>query len=399
MGSMFTERSTFVITVRLVLALLVLHAIAIARQDRARVTVTNPAPFARGLETVSIPWNALHNVAPDLNPEAIVVTDNTTRRAVVAQVIDLDLDGKPREIVFQTELKPKERRTFTVGRGAPAQQENRVMVKFMLPRADMAWENDKVAYRIYGGAEAGDVLNGIDMISKRVAGFRLEKWYEEDHRPGALRISYHEDHGEGADFFTVGRSLGAGGAGIWKDGKLHQAGLFSHYRIVANGPIRSVFEVYYPTWNVDSTEYIEVRRFTFDAGLFLNRIEATFIGKDPSASLEIACGLVKRAGTMLTKGEKRGTVSLWGPTNSDPANGNQGTAVVLESTVGSRVVENSAHALIIAKASVSRPFAWYSGGGWSKNAEFPNKEAWELYVKERADKLAAPVVVVISLGK
>ena len=31
--------------------------------------------------------------------------------------------------------------------------------------------------------------------------------------------TYHEDHGEGADFYSAGRSRGCGGSGIWRDGR------------------------------------------------------------------------------------------------------------------------------------------------------------------------------------
>ena len=45
----------------------------------------------------------------------------------------------------------------------------------------------------------------------------VEKWYEKGHD------SYHRDTGEGADFFDVGQTLGAGGTAIWRDDTIYRA--------------------------------------------------------------------------------------------------------------------------------------------------------------------------------
>jgi unsaturated rhamnogalacturonyl hydrolase len=83
---------------------------------------------------------------------------------------------------------------------------------------DMAWENDKVAFRIYGPAlRAGAEDSGIDVWCKRVSYPILDKWYDADR---LQPISYHQDHSEGYDGYHVGDTRGCGGLGLWVDGKL-----------------------------------------------------------------------------------------------------------------------------------------------------------------------------------
>ena len=68
---------------------------------------------------------------------------------------------------------------------------------------DFAWENDKVAFRIYGPSSNGKgQVSGVDAWLKKVPYSIIDKWYAE-HLSGT---SYHEDQGEGYDPFHVGDS-------------------------------------------------------------------------------------------------------------------------------------------------------------------------------------------------
>tara|TARA_A200000159_G_scaffold161456_2_gene183444 strand:- start:3798 stop:4106 length:309 start_codon:yes stop_codon:yes gene_type:complete len=61
---------------------------------------------------------------------------------------------------------------------------------------DFAFENDKVAFRLYGPAlQASAENNGTDCWLKRVDYPIIDKWYQR-HAQGK---SYHEDTGEGYD--------------------------------------------------------------------------------------------------------------------------------------------------------------------------------------------------------
>lgn len=80
---------------------------------------------------------------------------------------------------------------------------------------DFTWENDKVAFRVYGPSSGGKgQVSGVDPWLKKVPYSIIDKWYA-----GFLAgKSYHEDHGEGYDPYHVGDSRGVGGTAIWVDG-------------------------------------------------------------------------------------------------------------------------------------------------------------------------------------
>ena len=89
---------------------------------------------------------------------------------------------------------------------------------------DMAWENDRIAHRMYGfalnspaAAAVGERLrgSGIDVWGKRVTYPIVDRWYAKGHD------QFHKDgEGEGLDLYSIGGSRGAGGTGIWDGTKL-----------------------------------------------------------------------------------------------------------------------------------------------------------------------------------
>ena len=78
------------------------------------------------------------------------------------------------------------------------------------------------------------------------------------------------------DMYQVGPSRGCGGTGIWDGKQLHVARNYHTWRILANGPIRAIFELTYDTWAANGVYVTEVKRFTVDAGHNLDLIESTF---------------------------------------------------------------------------------------------------------------------------
>ncbi len=163
---------------------------------------------------------------------------------------------------------------------------------------DLAWENDKVAFRVYGPAlRAGAEDSGIDAWTKRVPYPVLNSWYRRDRME---KISYHQDHGEGLDAFHVGNTRGCGGLGLWIDGKLVTADTYIGYKIHWTRPdvaeFTTIFE--YPIL-FEGKPVFEHRVTRLRLGQRLNEIEVFFSssksrGARPLAGFnpEIAIGLV-----------------------------------------------------------------------------------------------------------
>ncbi len=372
-------------------------AISILNAQTVIVEVKNSIAVFREHETVTLSLSAIQVLLPEAANKNIIVREGKIE--IVSQLIDENSDGKNDELIFQSSFKPNEVKKFSVTLSDKKLSYASVVDgRFVLPREDFAWENDRAAFRAYGSPIAGNVLNGIDAWTKRVRYPIVKKWYEgEEQTP---KIVYHEDHGEGADFFSVGKSLGCGSAGILRNGKLIQAGLFSYYRIIANGPIRISFELYYPDWKIDSANYLEIKRITLDAGRQLNKIETQFISEIPSASpLTIAGGIVKRKNVTAQKSSEHRWVSLWGATNDSAVNENLGTAVVFANRKNNSIIEDSTHCLINNTLQTNEQFTYYSGFAWTRMGDIKNEQQWIEYLTSFQKRIDNPLQVTIQVKK
>jgi pectinesterase len=373
---------------RVFLLILLISFSAASKEKSVLLSVENPAAIDRKNETIAVPLKDLKRNLRALDIDRLVVLDAKSGATVISQVAE-------KTLLFQSDFKSHERRRFIVKRAGEkvARPQSLVDGRFVLPREDYAWENDKVAFRMYGPAMAKDVNNGIDVWTKRVGYLIVDKWYSESSAAG--KDTYHEDHGEGADFFTVGRSLGAGGSGLWLNGKVCQPGVFSAQKTICNGPVRVVFELTYDNWSIEGNTLTERKRISLDAGQHLNRIEVTFEGRGAHDSLQIACGLVKRSNTTVSTDDNDCWMSLWGPTNSDTVNGFLGTGVVLLPTSRVRFTEDKDHYLIIGRTKAGKRFTYYSGAGWTRRGDLTTEDDWKTYLDTFARRLQAPLRVSV----
>jgi len=368
-----------------------------AKENCVRIEVTNPMDMER-TEVVSVRWSEIKKIMPEINSSEISVSEVSSENSIMHQLIDENNDGMPEELLFLANVKANEKKTFYVKAG---KKETKPVIsltdaRFMPPREDIAWENDRIAFRIYGPALAKEVNNGIDVWTKRVRYLIVEKWYRGDEAPGDQRISYHEDHGEGADFFSVGRTLGAGSCALFKDDSLYQPGVFETYKIITTGPIRAIFEVTYKPVEYNGRKVSEVKKYTLDAGGNLNKIDVTYICSPTEGNLVFATGLVKRANVTSYKNKDQGWVSLWGQTNDKIENGYLGTGIVMPAEMIDSIKEDDVHVLIIGKAKPGREVTYYAGAGWTRSGDFNNADDWNNYLKNFALKLKQPLKVSVK---
>src|SRR5687767_708434 len=215
----------------------------ITAQERLTVRVQNPLAIAREDETISLSWTTVARELPGASASRIRVLDANTNKELTTQALDANADGQIDSLLFQVRLWPNDVKTYYVEAAAPVDSiKSRVHAKFVPEREDVAWESDRIAFRIYGKKlwELENLhTNGIDVWPKRTRELVLDRWYAKGHD------GYHIDDGEGADYYSVGTTLGAGGTGIWKDGKLYRGDNFLQHRIIADGPIRAIFELDY----------------------------------------------------------------------------------------------------------------------------------------------------------
>jgi hypothetical protein len=311
--------------------------------------------------------------------------------------VDLDADGTPEEIVFQTDLGAKQSLTCKVQSGvrAPAERDDyKVYGRFVRERYDdFAWENDLVAHRMYGAAlethpKEPLTSSGIDTWVKRAAKLVINDWY--------LTGNYHQDHGEGADYYGVGKSRGTGGLGIWAGGKLFVSKNFTQSRVLAAGPIRLVFELDYAPWEAGGEKVSETKRVTLDAGAQSSRFESRFSGQ--RGGIAAGIGIAKHGGSVVKVDARAGTMRVWEPLDGGKA-GNLGTAIVLPAGAKLEEHHGDLEYLIVTPVPKDGRLVYLAGSAWDQAGRIKDQAAWAAEVQAIASRLTNPVKVKLAVAK
>ena len=360
----------------------------IAMQDGAqtqKIIVTNPTLSFRDGETVSLNFEDAKKAVAGLTKDNVAVLEFKTNRLLVTQVVQ----GKDKtELLFQADFAPGEKKYFWVmkwpaGLAGP-EPKAAAYCRFIPERMDdFAWENDKVAFRMYGPAlEVETITCGIDAWSKCVSTPFIDKAYKSG--------DYHKDHGEGGDFYKVGNTLGCGGAAPLVDGKVCLPDRnFKEWKILENGPIRSVFELTYAAWKAGRYTLSETKRISIDLGSNLNKVEC-FYSSDNARAVPVAAGIVLQKSTEKFKDAKNNTIAYWLPASKY---GMMGCGVIYGADVEAEVVEADDHLLMVADHSISEPFVYYSGSCWDKNREFSSFKKWQQYLGNFKERIDNPVTI------
>ncbi|MCC2973324.1 DUF4861 family protein [Massilia sp. IC2-476] len=395
---------------RLILAAVLTSALNAYAAERLAVTVQHDLSIARPSETITIPWSDVNAALPGALIQKIAVKDakGNVLPYQVTNVAPLAKDPKGvgaayGELIFQHSFAPGEKSAgFTVEKidtVAPVFAQ-KAFARYVPERLDdFGWENDKIAHRTYGPALAAPapagvtkevlVTSGLDLWFKRVPYPIVDRWYNKGHD------HYHKDEGEGMDMYNVGKSRGAGGTGIWDGKQLYTSVNYASWRVLANGPVRAVFELHYASWDAAGKQVSEIKRFTVDAGQQLDRIDSTFIyeGADP---LTVAVGLNKNPSDKnqdpsITVKREGPVLLQWVEQKSNDA---FGTAVVVPGAEG--FTQDQLNELILAKASSGKPLRYYAGGAWSRAGEITSLAQWQKYTQDVAARAGNPVRVTLS---
>jgi len=350
------------------------------------VVVRNELPFARASETVELTAAML-----GADPARMRVFEQGSPHEVLAQALDLDGDGLSESLVFQTDLPALGQRAFDLRAGERRtyrKEDFKVHGRFVRERFDdFAWENDRVAHRMYGPAletwqKEPLTSSTVDVWLKRTRRLVINDWYMAD--------DYHRDTGEGADFYSAGKSRGCGGSGLWRDGKLIVSRNFRESRVLANGPIRLVFELRYPLW--DTPGIRETKRITLDAGQNFVRFESTY-EVDGAGPLTFAAGIKKQPATNLRVERKSGWLRTWEPVKDGA--GEFGCALVLDPASIVEVREVEGNHLLLARASGDRS-SYFVGSGWNRSGDFVEMADWDSHVERWSQRVRSPVRLEVT---
>ena len=151
---------------------------------------------------------------------------------------------------------------------------------------DFTWENDKVAFRVYGPNSSGKgPVSGVDPWFKKVPYPIVDKWYAE-HQQGK---SYHVDHGEGHDIYHVGPSRGVGGTAVWIDGAPYPAAMFESHEVLQSGGDVVEFTLQYE-WDTPLGAVAERKTISLEMGSQLYHVNSVFMLDGEPAALALAIG-------------------------------------------------------------------------------------------------------------
>jgi Domain of unknown function (DUF4861) len=226
--------------------------------------------------------------------------------------------------------------------------------------------------------------SSIDVWSKRVTRMVIDEWYMAD--------NYHADTGEGMDDYSAGATCGNGGDGLWAADKLWQPVNFVNSRVLANGPIRVLFELDYEAFDANGTPVSETRRISLDAGQNLDHYQVTYKSASPR-ELTSGLGLKKVAGDQKDFNAERGTLTVW--EKMEKGAGMQGIALVVDPKKLGKQAEDAKNNLLLVSAAPHNSVTYWAGFYWDKSGQFADYAAWKKYVDEFAQGVAAPIQVTV----
>ncbi len=242
---------------------------------------------------------------------------------------------------------------------------------------DFAWENDKIGFRIYGN-NYKNVSSAPDIWAKKVRYPVVKKFYHQGK-------SYHKDWGEGLDFYSMGKACGAGGSGLWIDGKLHMPPLWKEAEVITSDGDTAKFALTFKDWAIEGDAYQEKRTMELKTGDNLFKVHADYETPEGVDDLMVAVGIGKLKG----KGEfeenaEAGTLVYW--SEETGKDGRLGIAVVVDPEKIKGFKDLGHSRVVLIEAGKDHVVEYYAGACWSKGLDFQTREQWEGYVQSFAEK-------------
>ena len=255
-------------------------------------------------------------------------------------------------------------------------------VRFIEERKeDFAWENDLAAFRIYSRFAGDGTASGVDFWAKSVDYPIVDQWYANN----ANGLSYHKDHGQGADFYNVGKGRGTGGTGVWVDGKLYCSKNYASYKIVRNDRDRIEFILYYQPFKAGDRLIQETKRIEMVLGTNFYKISATFEAQDGKEVVAVV-GLTTFGAPAVVEDPSRGLLWVDEKLSNDPRNSSMFSAVAVDPDRLVKMIEYENDRLALFRAGSGEEVEFFAGAGWcfhqnngigKRSNEYRSKVSWK----------------------
>lgn len=409
--------------------------------QQATVVVNNPTDAQRQ-ELVEVNISdviaKLAGIAPKKG-EAYIVK-NKRGQQIGSQITH---DGK---LLIDASIRPHGSATYYISIGKPYPQKVWTTgALYKMRKDDIAWENDRCAYRVYGPAlqRTGERSFGTDIWAKNtpdtvvyeryvmdkqgnVDGDKVDEKVKSEERrmknlSGAaleaqkakikalkaesyeidVTTSFHLDHGNGLDPYRVGATLGLGAPSLMIGNQQFLPYCYKTYKILDNGPLRFTVELTYnPSTIGDMQNVVEHRIISLDKGSNFNKMTVWYEGL--THPTDFATGFPIHEEDTETKTFAKDYVSYADPTDNIEVNNSQ----VFVGVLFPNGIDNTyyqlfdkkhdgatGHALGLKRGlKNAEKYSYYFGAAWSKY-DVRSYTEWQIRIKEFLEALKTPLQV------
>ena len=384
------------------------------------IIVSNDQAFDRE-ELIEVPISDISKRVKLVDEEQYIILDANGNQ--VAYQITYD-----DKLLFPAMVQANGETTYTIAVGEPIQVESSVYGRCFPERVDdMTWENDRSAYRAYGPAlqARGERAFGYDIWVKRVPELVVEQRYAKhldadiQKEVNLLRkvrkykeanelfhsASFHVDHGDGLDCYSVGSTLGGGTAALMQGNEIIYPYCWKEYEIMENGPLRFTVKLTYNPFTVGKEENIvETRIISLEKGSQLNKTTISYAGL--SNTTAVATGIVihpENPEAYVLEGDK-GYIAYADLTDNIK---NDNGAIYVGAVMPKKIKEAKTvlftpkeakergalgHVLAISNYKPESKYTYYWGSGWSKYG-FESMEDWTEYLDRYTQRVRHPLIV------
>lgn len=373
-----------------------------AQQQPVTVTVTNPIAIDRQDEMVAVSMADL-TAKLQLADTAQVIVLNENDEEIPYQITYDDL------LIFPATVKASATTTYTIQAGTPKTVDTTAYGRQYPERLDdLAWENDRAAYRAYGPAlqAKGERGFGYDIWTKNTPEPVVEDRYDKELNQ---HISYHVDQGNGMDCYAVGPTLGGGTAALFPDSTIVYPYCYQECEVLDNGPLRFTAKlVYNPLIVKGDSSIIETRVISLDKGSQLNKTIVTYTNLKEITPVVTGIVIHKENPTGYTFDINAGYIA-YADSTENPRNNNG--VIYIGSVFPANIKDAQAqlfaekeqkehggalgHVLAVSDYEPGAEYTYYWGSGWSKSG-FSVETDWIKYLNEFAQKVRNPLTVVIQ---
>ena len=409
--------------------------------QQATVVVNNPTDAQRQ-ELVEVNISdvkaKLAGIAPKKG-EAYIVK-NKRGQQIGSQITH---DGK---LLIDASIRPHGSATYYISIGKPYPQKVWTTgALYKMRKDDIAWENDRCAYSVYGPAlqRTGERSFGTDIWAKNtpdtvvyeryvmdkqgnVDGDKVDEKVKSEERKmknlsGAaleaqkakikalkaesyeidVTTSFHLDHGNGLDPYRVGATLGLGAPSLMIGNQQFLPYCYKTYKILDNGPLRFTVELTYnPSTIGDMQNVVEHRIISLDKGSNFNKMTVWYDGL--THPTDFATGFPIHEEDTETKTFAKDYVSYADPTDNIEVNNSQ----VFVGVLFPNGIDNTyyqlfdkkhdgatGHALGLKRGlKNAEKYSYYFGAAWSKY-DVRSYTEWQIRIKEFLEALKTPLQV------